>query len=285
MTEVAVLMPSGVTDEWRGNARDFVEAWYARHVDAPVLVGECSGEWSKGAAFADALGRASSTADVLVLADADSFIAEPRDLLRSIEKCAAGSAWIVPHSRVYRLNAEETERLHREPTSKPRLGWTCRPMYYAVAGGGITVVRREAFEQVGGVDPRFLGWGGEDVAFGYALETLVGPAVLDDGQLVHLWHPHPAPDLRGSAESEALVAQYAGARGIPRRMVDVVAGRAWTPAAPLAEPVRFRMTANRESLRLPSGDIARFKQRSYETTDPDIVEQLRRIRIVREEPR
>lgn len=142
-----------------------------------------------------------------------------------------------------------------------------------------------AYHAAGGVDRRFEGWGGEDLAFGWALETLVGPAHRLDGILVHLWHPHPAPDLRGSAESEELVARYAAARGVRRRMTAVISGDPWTRAEPLDEPVEFAMRANRRSVRLPCGQIVRFSDGRYSTADPDEVEQLRRIDIIAESAR
>jgi len=279
---VAVLMPSGITDEWRARARQFTEAWYARNIAAPVFPGQCDGQWSKGAAVADAV-RTASDASVYVLADADSVLHDPADLKTAIARVVGGEPWAIPHSRVYRLNAKESQRLADDPIAPARLGWTCRPMYYAVAGGGITVVSREAFEAVRGIDARFLGWGGEDLTFGWALETLVGEAWRGAGQLIHLWHPHPAPNLRGSIESEALVAIYRSARGVRRRMQAVVDGEQWAPAEPLPVPVRFRMTANRDTIRLPSGEVVRFTQQSYETTDADVADQLRTYEIVREE--
>lgn len=281
--DVAALMPSGITDEWREQARTWTVRWYRKHFPGmPIYTGTAAGEWSKGAAIADAL--AQSSAELLVLADADSHIFRPDALARAIEHVAAGrSSWATPHGKVYRLSEVETRRLHNHPDNMPRLGWTCRPIYEGIAGGGITVVTRAAFELVGGVDPRFLGWGGEDVAFGYALETLTGRPERFSGELVHLWHPHPAPTLRGSPASEELVAQYKHARGVARRMRAVLAGEPVIAAEPLPRPVRFRMTANRNALKLPCGDIVRFAAGIYETSDPDEVEQIRRFPIVSEE--
>ena len=59
----------------------------------------------------------------------------------------------------------------------------------------------------------------------------------------------------------------------------------WIAAPPLEAPVRFRMTANRTSLRLPCGDLVKFRGSFYETSDPDEVEQIRTFAIVREERR
>lgn len=287
MSSTAVLMPSGITDEWRARARVYVEQWYRRHFpSAELITGECppAAEWSKGDAIADAFSRTS--AEVLVLADADSFMLDPGHLRAAIDLVElAGHPFAVPHSKVYRLRADETTRIEDAPELAPRLGYTARPVYEGPIGGGITVVSRSAFELVRGIDRRFLGWGGEDLAFGWALQTLAGAGPRLEGRLVHLWHPHPAPNLRGSPASEELVAKYRAARGVPRRMAAVVAGEEWHAATPLEAPVRFRMTANRTSLRLPCGDLVKFRGSLYETSDPDEVEQIRTFAIVREERR
>lgn len=283
---VAILMPTGITDEWRGRAREYVARWYGLHFPAAELhYGECaSAEWSKGEAIDAAL--ATSSADTLVLADADSFMFDAEDLRAAIALVeTAGHPYAVPHSKVYRLRADETGRIEAAPDLGPRLGYTVRPVYEGPVGGGITVVSRAAFELVNGIDRRFLGWGGEDLAFGWALQTLAGPGPRLLGRLVHLWHPHPAPTLRGSPASEQLVAVYKSARGVRRRMAAVVAGEQWSPSEPIATPIRFRMTANRSTLRLPCGDLVKFRDRYYETTDPDEIEQLRTFTIVREEHR
>lgn len=286
--DVAVLMPFGSTDEWRDAARTYVERWYRQHFESmPIFGGESPAgeEWSKGAAVDDALQRAGSGAQVLVIADADSFMLDPVELRQAIDLVRyGGHPFVTPHGQVYRLRDEETARIEAVPELKPRLGWTARPPYEGPIGGGITVVHRSAFELVRGIDRRFLGWGGEDLAFGWALQTLAGNGLRLAGRLVHLWHPHPAPNLRGSLASEALVARYKAARGVTRRMAAMVAGEEWGPAEPV-EPVQFVMTANRTTVRLPCGDLVRFVGRRFETTDPDTIEQLRTFKIIREERR
>jgi hypothetical protein len=57
---------------------------------------------------------------------------------------------------------------------------------------GIFAVRREAFEDVGGEDERFVGWGMEDAALREALDVLHGtpPEGPDYGAvLLSMWHP------------------------------------------------------------------------------------------------
>lgn len=286
LVSVAVLMPVGITDEWRDRARVYVSDWYAKHFpDAELVVGECAGEWSKGEAIANAAERAGSGAQAFVLADADSFTRSPEELRAALDRVAAGAPWATPHTHVYRLRDTETRRIEDDPRLPPRLGYTARPVYVGPVGGGITVVSREAFDTVRGIDRRFLGWGGEDHAFGWALETLTGPGARIGGRLVHLWHPHPAPDLRPPAESQQLLELYRSARGMPRRMAAVVAGEQWEPAPELPEPIRFTMTANRRLLRLASGEVIRFTNGRYETRDPDVIGALRTVAVLREDRR
>jgi hypothetical protein len=55
---------------------------------------------------------------------------------------------------------------------------------------------REAWEMVGGMDWRFRGWGGEDVAFMRAVDTLYTKHKTTRNQVLHLWHAFAnAPEL------------------------------------------------------------------------------------------
>lgn len=219
---VSVLVPYRHGEcAWRSLAWGYVQAHYAsEHPTWEVVAGTCEGPWSKGAAVADALSRASG--DVLVLADADSFT-DPDTLRSAVAGVAAGAnAWAVPHATVYRLNRRGTEKLYAGLLQPGH--WARRP-YLGPAGGGLVVLPRSAYEAVGGIDRRFCGWGGEDIALGWALETLVGPYRRHGARLYHLWHPHPAPSHRGSPETEALADAYKAARGDVAAMTTLIAER------------------------------------------------------------
>ncbi len=275
---VAVVIPWSKADEHRARAKAYVVAHYlTEHPDWELTLGElppCE-EWSKGAAVDRAV--QATTADRLVIADADSIVAP--DALRYAVGLLDEVPWVVPHRRVYRLTPEFTEKVYEG--ARPRRGRCVRQPYTGPAGGGIVVLTREAYETVGGIDPRFKGWGGEDVSFGMALRALVGEEHRLDADLFHLWHPHPAPDHRGPPESEALVEKYMAARMSPRRMRAVIAGKEPGPAEPLKRPVTFRSQAPRKVVRL--GDFkARFDNHLFTTADADLVEMLRRTRYVEE---
>jgi hypothetical protein len=83
------------------------------------------------------------------------------------------------------------------------------------------VLSRAAYEESGGIDPRFSGFGGDDISWARALDTLVGPCVAGDAPMWHLFHPRSfrRAGNRGSAENEALAARYGDAAG------DVIAMR------------------------------------------------------------
>jgi hypothetical protein len=282
--KVSVLRPfGGAEDAWRSRARAFTVAWWEHYFPAFELIEGAAGEpWSKGAAIADAFEQCSG--DLVVLADADSIVDHPSWIRKAVDAVAAGAPWAIPHRLVYRLRDRETTRLLDldDPTAAPRLGWVHRTPYEGVAGGGFVVLSRSTFELVGGIDARFLGWGGEDVALGWALDTLAGPATRFPGRLVHLWHPHPAPNLRGSPESEELVAEYRSAIGLPERMAAIVAGTTWETPEPLPAPVRFVTTGARQWLRLPTGARVECPGGRFETVDPELVELLRRHKYAKE---
>ncbi len=283
--KTAIIIPfGGEADQERADALDFVvDRLEKRYPRFELIVGEDPEEesWSKGRAIA--AGIEETDAEILVLHDADSFLAGDQ-LKEAVQLIRDGRAeWVVPHKMVYRLRERETERMLAQPHRTPRKMVTRTP-YVGPAGGGITILKAEHYE-LAPIDPRFEGWGGEDLSFGWALDTLVGPYERLIGQLFHLWHEHPAPDLRGSEESEALVDRYRGARGYPRRMRQLIDEGDWSPLDELDEPVRFRMTANRKTLRIAGHDPMRFPKGTYETTDPDEVEALRRHPYVTEDRR
>jgi hypothetical protein len=207
---VSVVMPYTSGCEWRARAREYVLGWYGReHPDWEVVEGGCGEPWRKGVAAADAVSRASG--DVLVIADADLIADSLNDAAALVE--SGETRWVVPHHKVYRLHQRATERIY--DGGPVRRTSTAHSPYVGVVGGGLVVVTRDAWETVGGIDPRFVGWGGEDISLGWALETLCGPCVRLTADLFHLYHPREPQGRRrrGGPESEALAGRYKDARG------------------------------------------------------------------------
>lgn len=274
---VAVVIPVGGEDPHRAESLEWITARYRRlHPDWELHHGRCDGGWSKGAAVADGLAR--TDADVIVIADGDSFVP---DLGPAVQTVVDGEPWAVPHRYVYRLGKNSSRNVldGAEPVAR-RDGCDRRP-YLGPPGGGIVVLTREAYNTVGGIDPLFLGWGGEDVSFGWALRTLVGRECRFDDPLFHLWHPHAAPLLRGSPESEALVAKYDAATGVPRLMRAVIEHRDPDPEVWHDQPVHFVSESKRLVARI-GAKRARFVDGKFSTQDGDLVDALRIRRDVTE---
>ncbi len=207
---VSVLIPFASDDPDRLSAFRYVCDHY-RKLGYEVCTGTCEGQWSKGAAVLDAYRKASH--DVLVVADADCFVSEAHLAKAVLEAQRRG--WAVPHSRIWRLGRLDTKRILGGAAPRPHVGHQS-----LVLGGGTVVLTREAFETVGGIDPRFFGWGGEDISFGWALETLAGRPYLGQGNLFHLWHT--PEERKGLPASDVLAGRYRRARNSPEEMRAII---------------------------------------------------------------
>lgn len=193
-----------------------------------LIESDVPGPWSKGAALNAGVARASG--DVLVLADADC-VATASALRTAVEEL---DGWTVPFGEVYRLGCDFTGNIlagnvTRDPAPVGKLERDpARPPYKGKPGGGIVVVSRSSYAAVGGMDERFLGWGGEDYALGDALTTCIGRPRRVDLPLWHLWH-EPAPDYdpsgRFPAENTRLRKRYRAARHDVPTMRGLIAER------------------------------------------------------------
>lgn len=178
-----------------------------------MVLGEVSGEWCKARAVAEALRGVS--ADVLVIADADVWVATVSHVVEAVR---AGHQWGYPHRGIRRLTAAATEAV-LAGADPDRITDYDEPPTRAHPGGGVVVVRREVYDETP-LDPRFVGWGHEDDAWGLALHTIHGRPAKGNGRLIHLWHP-PQERIdrrRGSEANLALFGRYRAALNNPARM-------------------------------------------------------------------
>lgn len=217
LVDVSIVVPARVSGA-RARAWEWLRRRYAVLVpDWELIEVDVDGEWSKGAVVNAGVGRASGA--VLVVADADC-VADHWTLLAAVD-AARTTGWAVPFRQVIRLGRTRTDLVIAgdvivTPVMVASDGQDpMRPPYPGKPGGGIVVVSRDAWAAVGGMDPRFLGWGGEDYALADALATCVGkPWRTKSADMWHLWHP-PAPGYseRGMATPNRILRErYRGAR-------------------------------------------------------------------------
>jgi len=215
---VEVVIPHGRADcEQRRAVRTHVLSSYVRsHPGWSVRLAPCpTRRWSKGAAANPVI--AGGRAEVVILADADSIV--PALPLTAAVTAATRTGWAVPHTRVQRMSQDDTGRVLAGQRGIPASLECERP---ALAGGGIVVATRQAWETVNGIDPRFFGWGGEDQALGMALTHLVGQPWTPPAPVIlwHLWHP--SGPRTATDQSKQLWRRYKTARQSPDMMRDLV---------------------------------------------------------------
>jgi hypothetical protein len=209
-------------------------------------------------------------ADVLVLQDADSVV-DWSVVHQGVQLVADGQAdWVVPHHKVYRLSSGATAEWYLgHPVTRLERG-----VYQGPAGGGVVILSRAAFDEVGGMDERFTEWGWEDQAFGRALGTLVGPYRRLTSVLHHLWHPPAIASRKPSPAMHQLWQRYRQATFCPRLMRALVDDTEPAPWVPLEQPRHFRAATPRMVVRYGLKS-AHFRDGQLATRDPDLADAMR----------
>lgn len=193
------------------------EFWKENLPDCEIILGEDKEgrkKWyrrkiipfSKTSAVNNAFRR--SHGDIIVILDADAYF-HPAIVVHCAERLRAARevgirTWFVPYQHLYRLTQEAT-KLVLESLPRNPLWFSSPPPPSDVEGqegsgdGGPSlhgrhygamcqIMPREAFEAAGHMDSGFRGWGGEDVAFLRALDTLWGKHKNTPNDILHLWH-------------------------------------------------------------------------------------------------
>jgi hypothetical protein len=208
---IEVVIPWRGGDPHRQAALEHILGWWGQH-DLPVTVaGLPDGPWVKTLAVTPAV--AASTAEVIVVADADVICDGIGDAIREVR---SGSAWAVPHGTVHRLDQPSTAAVLAG--ADPADGACIERPYKGFPGGGMVVLPRDVF--LDAPLPYVEGWGQEDQCFSIALTALYGKPWRGSAPLFHLWHPPQPRQNRGigSDESLRLFRRYKTARHDPDRM-------------------------------------------------------------------
>ncbi len=184
--------------------------------------------------------------DIIVLLDADCYIRGQviRDCAGKIRSSRRRGIplWYVPYRRFYRLSETASKQLIASDPADP-VRFPDPPAYDDVEqpeiastghwwGALIQIMPREAFAKVGGMDERFRGWGGEDVSFMIAVDTLYGKHKTSNNPVCHVWHPTIIDTTKGfsrlweyqqsAGSNDYLAKQYRLARGDAEAMRRVV---------------------------------------------------------------
>lgn len=187
--EISILIPFRDNGTRKAQREWLHQRWLKLFPSAEIIVAEDDGldPFSKTIAVNNAYKQSSS--DIIAMVDADCWI-DPAILLDAAEKIRSGQAsWARPCNDVYKLTKEFTKKLINFESSVDLV--IDREDYRDItkAIGFVVVFSKDQFEKVGGMDPRFRGWGGEDNAWNLMLTTLFGEAFEGNEIGFHLWHP------------------------------------------------------------------------------------------------
>lgn len=226
---VAVVMPlGGACWHRQTNAEVVARRWCQEHPEWPLAAPQAppGAPWIKARVVTPAV--EATNADIVIVTDADVWC-EAKATVAAVRAVADGAPWAIPHAKVLRLTPAASARWRSVPFIHPGPDDLDEVPYTGTASGGLCVYRRSVYLDCP-LDPRFVGWGGEDHSAGYALATLHGPPWRGHRPLIHLWHP-PAErvDRRvGSAENEALRRRYRMATGhVPSMRALIQEAKAW----------------------------------------------------------
>ena len=210
---ISLLVPFGGKDPWRLLVWSWLSRYWRHHLTGyEIIVGrdrKSTKRWhrrhprpfSKAVAVNNAFKR--SHGDIIAIVDADAYldyavVMHWAERLRA-QRDAGVRSWAIPYRYLLRLTEAATQALLATNPSEPFQFPVPPPAkdvegsegsaWGHVYGALIQVMPREAFVTVGGMDERFVGWGGEDRAFLLALETLWGPYQNSPNHVYHLWHP------------------------------------------------------------------------------------------------
>lgn len=206
-TQISLLVPFRADYKQPERIRTWIwlrRYWKAQLPGAEIVMGSSTGEiFSKTEAVNDAASRASGR--IFVILDSDAYM-DPK----VIQGCAdeidyaqrrGQNRWFIPYRALYRLTREKSDQiLESDPTEPLELQVSSPPadedvestvgsMHGRRYGAMIQMMPREAFALVGGMDPRFRGWGGEDISFARAVDTLYGKHKTTNNDVLHIWHP------------------------------------------------------------------------------------------------
>lgn len=201
---LSVLIP------WRSEEPSRVAAWAfnrARWSRLEPLIQVCvadDGRTEGPFSVSRAVNRArrEATGDQLVIFGAD-HLPPDYDRINWIIRRLHRNPWTLVYAATRVLNQAGAARvlqglMRPEDAAELRFDWVgcCY---------GILALRADVWDDVGGMDERFEGWGAEDTAFRVALQALHPAGVgVGEGEAIAFWHP----DVPRGELTQANVARY-----------------------------------------------------------------------------
>lgn len=220
---IPLLIPVRPDHGCRDALREWTRNYWAENLPdlKPVEGHHLDGPFNRSAAVNTAA-RAAGEWDVAVVGDSD-VVCDPKQLTAAIDRARETGRCTLAYDTYIALNEPMTARILTGFDGNWLPGKALKMVSHV---SSLVVVPRRLWDEVGGFDERFVGWGHDDVAFAEACRVIGGGIERVPGTVWHLFHPHSperkgGPDLRACA---ALAKRYHAAKD-PRQMRAIIAER------------------------------------------------------------
>jgi GT2 family glycosyltransferase len=122
---------------------------------------------------------------IVIVCDADTIL-DPAAIVPAVELARNSDSVVLPYTIVRYLTEYSTKKVLRrglDPNQAVEIAW------FDWSVGGAFVSRTDVWDDFGGQDERFTGWGCEDTAFYVVAQRMGRDHVRVTGTMNHLWHP------------------------------------------------------------------------------------------------
>lgn len=199
-----------------GGHRDLAWNWNRRRIELffpeyPVYIGDSMGIHGFQRTAAANAAASQSNSDVYIFVDCDTTT-DSEWVKEAVEQVGSGEIPWALYNYCHYLDKESTDRVLESDPISAISSYKTDYQNSGISFGGVIVLPRQAFEEVGGYDERFTVWGAHDSCFAMAMSLLWGNPVRFDSTIYHLWHPTlPIKQLFGHPaqhQQQLLTARY-----------------------------------------------------------------------------
>lgn len=185
MNEV-ILVPRREDHGPRDRLWEWVKAWWEREQShMPIIEGHHTiGQFNRSAAVNRAADLAGNW-DVAVLIDADVII-NPERVKEAAQLAHETGQMVLPHDIRKDLSLKGSQLVQSGFQGSWERYVSRR---YQDMVSCVVVIPRRLWDEIGGFDESFTGWGYEDTAFAAAAQTFGDGYQRMPGEVWHLWHP------------------------------------------------------------------------------------------------
>lgn len=181
-----ILVPRRADNGFRDALWDWTKGWWEREQShMPIFEGHHdSGQFNRAAAVNRAAALAGDW-DVAVIIDSD-VICDPQRVKDAVALAHETGKLVYPHDVRKDLNQGGSRRV----MAGDQGNWD-RYVHkrYPDMVSSVIVVPRRLWDEIGGFDESFEGWGYEDTAFAAAADTFGKGHIRLPGEVWHFWHP------------------------------------------------------------------------------------------------